>query len=104
MKIQIDQAFAKGYCVQQDCSFLYQPPGKYTIQRKTKSFFCKKPELLKEHLEEHFMNGGNGAAKLIRGTEETFVLKSQAQHFVKIGRAEIIEEKPLAVKLKENTG
>ena len=102
MKIQIDQAFAKGYCVEQDCMFLYQPPGKHTIQRKTKSFYCKKPELLKEHLEEHFDNGGNGTAKLVRGEEETFVLKSQAMHFVKIGRGEITAEKPLVVTLKES--
>lgn len=101
MKIQIDQAFAKGYCLEKDCMFLYQPPGKYTIQRKTKSFFCKKPELMKEHLEEHFNNGGGGTAKLVRAEEETFVLKSQAMHFVTIGRGEIIAEKPLVVRLKE---
>jgi len=99
--MQIDQAFAKGYCIERDCLFIYQPPGRHTIQRKTKSFFCKKPELIKEHLEEHFNNGGNGAAKLIRGEEETFVLKSQAKHFVSNGRGEIIAEKPLVVRLKD---
>ena len=98
MKVTIDQAFAKGYCAKKECLFLFQPMGKYKIQGKVKSWFCKKPELLKEHLEEHFKAGGKGAAKIVRGEEETFVLKSNAKHFVTKGRAELISEDPYVVR------
>ena len=102
MKVTIDLGFAKGYCEKKDCMFLFQPMGRYKIQGKVKSWFCKKPELLKEHIEEHFKAGGKGVAKIVRGEEETYVLKSNAKHFVTQGRAEVVSETPYIVKLPEN--
>jgi|GEM_PF-1521119 len=100
MQITLDHIFAVEYCEKTDCLFLFQPSGKYSIPGRRKSFFCKKPELLKEHLQQHFENGGSGAAKLIRGEEETYVLQSYAEHFVEIGRGELVSRNPLIVKLK----
>jgi len=100
MQVTIDYSFAMEYCQKQNCLFLFQPSGKYSIPGKRKSYFCKKPELLKAHLQLHFQAGGEGAAKLIRGEEEAIILQSHAQHFLDIGRGELISSKPFIVKLK----
>lgn len=101
MKIQIDHRFAEGYCEKKECLFLYQGEGKAVIRGKRKSYFCKRPEMLREHLQEHFESGGEGAAKMVRGSEESYVLQSQAKHFVDNGRGELVSEKPYVVKLPD---
>ena len=98
--LHIDHDFAKGYCEKKECAFLYTQPSRAQIQGKRKKMFCRKPESLREHLEEHFNSGGKGAAKIVKGEQETYALESQARHFVEIKRGEIISEKPLIVSLK----
>ena len=97
---RLDKEFARGYCEAIDCPYLFIQTSRYKIRGKQKSRFCSKPELLRAHLAEHFQAGGEGAAKLLRGEEEAFVLTSQALHFVSLGRGEIVSEKPLVVRLK----
>ena len=98
--LHIDHDFAKGYCEKKECAFLYTQASRAKIQGKRKKMFCRKPELLREHLEEHFNSGGKGTAKIIKGDQTTFAMESQARHFVEIRRGEIISEKPLIVSLK----
>jgi len=98
--IRLDRKFAKGYCEAIECAYLYIQSSRYKIRGKHKSQFCQKPELLREHMETHYLAGGSGVAKLVRGEESTIILESQGMHFVENGKAEIVSEKPLVIKLK----
>lgn len=97
---KIDHRFAVEYCEAHECPYLFSYSTRKKIPRKRLSYFCKKPELLRQHLQEHFENGGRGSAKLLRGDEEAYALESQARYFLELGRAELVSEKPLIIRFK----
>ena len=97
---RIDHTFAISFCEVKECPFLFQHSTRRKIPHKRKSYFCQKPELLRQHLQEHFEEGGDGAAKLLRGDEAAYALSSQARHFLESGRAELVSDKPLVVRFK----
>ncbi len=100
MTFHIDYPFAKGYCQKIDCPYLFIQSSRAKIPGRRKKFFCRKPEFLRQHLEEHFNAGGSGVARLLRGDEVAYALESQAMHFVEIGRADIVTQRPLEVRFK----
>ena len=100
MIIKLDKDFAIEYCVPRECPHLTHQPAQRFSTKKRSNYLCRKSELFKVHVEEHFLNGGGGVAKLIKENEETIVLESFAKVQVGTGKADVVSDNPLVIKSK----